>query len=671
MDGGRSGQNTDQIPRQCVSSKENMSVLYIGFDMRRTSIYDKFRKHEKELDGRSMDALCEDTATDFRLQAQQEFLREYITEHPDWKNLLLYHQAGSGKTCTAITMAERYKQLNPNGKVTVILPARLKTNFIDELISPCGMQTYISQKDYDAYHSGTITDAQKESIRKQFLSAINAAYNIITFDTIRRSAKQAQSLSQWVTEMTENTLLIVDEVHNLVSDKYKEDQYQVMVDTDRMLFNVKGSWAMLFRIINEKAHRSCKMIYLTASPIFDNLKQMYELVRLMAPAEADEITVSSRLSEVIEYLRGKVSYFPGTSPNAYPVKEFIVHDVQITKPIDHVVFFLQTTKHQPDNDNAEAFLIRERQALVSVYEASHKTMQSAKRKEFKLYAPKVVELVKQIEALKGKHVVYSTFVDNGLDVVELLMRLHGWRRYGEDGAKPYKVYCVWDGRLKDNDKDTLKVVLNNVSNMDGSKIRVVLGSPSIKEGVSFKHIQHLHMLDPVWNGSALMQVEARAVRFCSHIDIPSSGVDGIVRKVVIHHYKAVPMASGGQVDFTADQRIYERIIPRKKLMVEMGEKALQKVAIDYYLFRKLYRDPITLSPIPKQRKGVPSPILLDRNVRLNEKPTNNTQDIRPKCGRALVPVNGECPDGYQMRFNNRGDPCCYKTKQRKQKNQEN
>jgi hypothetical protein len=636
--------------------------------MSRTAAYALFKKHEKDKDDRSMDELCSDESTDFRLQAQQEFLQDYITRNPNWRNLLMYHLAGSGKTCTAITMAERYKELNPDATITVVLPARLRTNFIDEIISPCGMQKYISEKQFRDFHNPTTPEAVKDAIRKQFMAAIRSAYDIITFDTMRRKARQAKSLSSWVTDFTKNKLIIVDEVHNLISDKYKDDNYTAMINQDRLPDYVKGSWAMLFRVINEQAHSSCKMIYLTASPIFDNLKQLHELVLRMSPDAEEQISIQSNLSQVIQHLRGKVSYFPGTSPNAYPMKEFVTHEIEITKPIDDVVDNLKLLKKSKshNNENSEAFLIKERQALVSVLSPSQ--ISNAKKQDFVVYAPKVVALVEQIESLKGKHVVYSSFIENGLSVVEVALRLHGWRHYGEKGGKPYKVYCLWDGRLKDNEKEILKTVFNSVDNIDGKNVRLVLGSPSIKEGVSFKHVQHLHMLDPVWNGSALMQVEARAVRFCSHVDIPESGLDGLERKVVIHYYKTIPMKTNGKVLLTADQRIYDNIIPRKKKMVELGEKALQKTAIDYYLFRKLYRNPNTLSPIPARKKGVPSPITLDQNVRLSEKSSSNSKSERkPKCGRALVPKDGDCPEGYHMRFNNRGDACCYKTKQRKPK----
>ena len=47
--------------------------------------------------------------------------------------MLLFHGIGTGKTYTSITIAETIKSINPNMKILVILPARLKTNFMDEL----------------------------------------------------------------------------------------------------------------------------------------------------------------------------------------------------------------------------------------------------------------------------------------------------------------------------------------------------------------------------------------------------------------------------------------------------------------------------------------------------------------------------------------------------------
>ena len=69
-----------------------------------------------------------------KLLKQQVFLSSYIKDnYKSIDKMLLFHGIGTGKTYTSITIAETIKSINPNMKILVILPARLKTNFIDEL----------------------------------------------------------------------------------------------------------------------------------------------------------------------------------------------------------------------------------------------------------------------------------------------------------------------------------------------------------------------------------------------------------------------------------------------------------------------------------------------------------------------------------------------------------
>ena len=66
-------------------------------------------------------------------------VRDYLNLYTPYRGLLLYHGLGSGKTCTAIHIAESLKtDLN----IVVMLPASLKTNFIDDGLKFCGDPKY-------------------------------------------------------------------------------------------------------------------------------------------------------------------------------------------------------------------------------------------------------------------------------------------------------------------------------------------------------------------------------------------------------------------------------------------------------------------------------------------------------------------------------------------------
>lgn len=553
-----------------------------------------------------MDAVCKVKNTKFSLQAQQLFLREYMRK-VDWRSLLLYHEIGSGKTCTAITMAEEYLKSNPTHKVKIVLPARLRTNFLDEIISPCGLDAYITPQDFALFNAPTTDAAQKSKIKSVFMAAITQNYDIMSFEKLKSLAKaHHDNLKAWVDEFTKDAMIIIDEVHNLINDKYNIDVVRgMLVDgkIDDLAGNAGSRNSLLFKFITHYAHPSCKMVFLTATPIFDNIKQLKDVVEALNPSFNTENAV--KVADLLKGMRGKVSYFPGTSANAYPKVEFKTHVIQASPTQIDILKKIASRAKIGDIDYTDSFLAKERQVLLSV-----KPMTLDNLSE---YAPKVKAVVDNIVDHPGKHLVFSNFIQSGLNIVAAALDQRGWKSMKEALLNPSlfkshssKIYARWDGAIKDADKQHIKIVVNSLDNIAGQQVRVILGSPSIKEGVSFKHIQHMHMLDPVWSYSAKTQVEGRAIRFCSHSEIDEKADAPLRRLVKVHLYKC--MADPKDLDETyADNYIYEKLMPLKMAKVAAGERALKRIAIDHYLFRDLYaknkpkpnpKTPVNIRPSP-------------------------------------------------------------------------
>jgi hypothetical protein len=57
---------------------------------------------------------------------------------------------------------------------------------------------------------------------------------------------------------------------------------------------------------------------------------------------------------------------------------------------------------------------------------------------------------------------------------------------------------------------------NSEENHNGNKLKIIIGSSVLKEGVSFLRVRQLHILEPWHNKSRLDQVIARGIRHCSH-----------------------------------------------------------------------------------------------------------------------------------------------------------
>jgi len=100
----------------------------------------------------------------YSLQLPQKFVSEFINPQTPYKGLLLYHQIGAGKTCAAISIAEKWKNKR---NVLIVTPASLMGNFYKELRSECTNDEYLLPKDRTLLNSTNPTSYKyKEMIKK-------------------------------------------------------------------------------------------------------------------------------------------------------------------------------------------------------------------------------------------------------------------------------------------------------------------------------------------------------------------------------------------------------------------------------------------------------------------------------------------------------------------------
>ena len=193
--------------------------------------------------------------------------------------------------------------------------------------------------------------------------------------------------------------------------------------------------------------------------------------------------------------------------------------------------------------------------------------------------------------------------------------------------------------MKDIDKIKIKSILNSPKNKDGSIIKLILGSPSIKEGISFKHIQSLHILDPVWNKSSKEQIEGRCIRFQSHNDINEKDYPELKKEVIIYYY-ILSHTINSLVKETGDERIYNYIIPKKENIVDKLIKIIKDISIDKYLYKNLSKSPIKSSIISLKS---------DNNVLFKKKKKDN--EIKKICSKWISNKNLNPVTGRKIKDN--------------------
>ena len=107
--------NDPQFNIKIAEKKEFNDTKYDG------SIYDIEEQAEK---------LCN---SDFELSTNQMFVRNFLSFQTPYNSLLLYHGLGTGKTCSAITVAEEMRnylnQLGINQRILIVASPNVQENF--------------------------------------------------------------------------------------------------------------------------------------------------------------------------------------------------------------------------------------------------------------------------------------------------------------------------------------------------------------------------------------------------------------------------------------------------------------------------------------------------------------------------------------------------------------
>ena len=167
----------------------------------------------------------------------------------------------------------------------------------------------------------------------------------------------------------------------------------------------------------------------------------------------------------------------------------------------------------------------------------------------KKYSPKIYEICNHIINSTGIVLVYSQYIDGGLIPIALALEELGFGRYGnnksliskeeknkekivpidpitnnkitsfsKDSNKSSYIMITGDAYHSHNNSDEVKAVTNE-NNTNGEKIKVILLSKAGSEGIDFKNVRSVHIMDPWYNMNRQEQIIGRGVRNFSHSNL--------------------------------------------------------------------------------------------------------------------------------------------------------
>ena len=218
-----------------------------------------------------------------------------------------------------------------------------------------------------------------------------------------------------------------------------------------------------------------------------------------------------------------------------------------------------------------------------------------------LYSAKIKSILEIIQQSDGIIFIYTNWIKSGVVPLVLALEQNGYLKY--DGKKILKTkekreliscegklfseyedkkdfnparYMVISGseNLTHNLEDELRIVTSD-ENKDGHKIKIIIGSSVASEGLDFKNIRSIHILEPWHNINKLEQVIGRGIRNCSH-----KLLDQKSRNVTVYLH-----TSSIEDKETIDTYLY-RYSEFKAKQIGKVELILKQEALDKYFFKE-------------------------------------------------------------------------------------
>ena len=230
-----------------------------------------------------------------------------------------------------------------------------------------------------------------------------------------------------------------------------------------------------------------------------------------------------------------------------------------------------------------------------------------------LFSCKIASIIESVDESEGVVFIYTNYINSGIIPLQLALEQNGYKKHtGEpslkypdwtsssdniktkrepmsfNGLKKSQVtdrfiqgkYMVIDGSTSKKILQHQLKIINSDENRYGEKIKIVIGTVVASEGLDFKRIRSVHILDPWLHLNRIEQTVGRAIRFCSHADLPANE-----KNVLIYlHVASLPKIKVNIEQESIDLSIY-RYAEKKSIEIGKVETILKTNAIDRYLFK--------------------------------------------------------------------------------------
>ena len=601
--------------------------------------------------------------TDFKLAPYQIFLKNFICNDTPYNSILIYHGTGTGKTCSAVGIAENFRDVYqlPENRIIILSPDKIKQGWYNNIYDPIKSNDQCTSDTYKNLinKEGNIEKNKNKIINKyyefhgylEFANRIRDIYDdkctieyengIIKLPISKIKPVKKENINIGVSvKWKENKIEKVGVVKEIkkISDKFKyicDKKYSNRVLIIDEAHNIRGDDSessddtiKYIKLLIENT-KNLKLILLTATPVYNEAKEIVELLTLLY---ANDKRDYSKIKDVFEndilidlegltrYIRGYVSFIKGESEDKFPkrlypteniikigelpiykcdmepIQSKIYQKIQNSFKID--IFKLEHEKiltqcsnivYPNKSNKIEKYYGKYGLKTICEYSSSKKMYKyrNGVEKIFDIknigkYSCKIKNLLDNIENSEGIVFVYSRYIQSGVIPIMLALEQNGYSNYSKnifninsDSNKGNYITITADNNLSGNYKELLKIC-TSFENRNGEKIKIIIGSEVASEGLDLKNIRSIHVIEPWYHLKRLEQIIGRGIRFCSHKDLSQEQND-----TTIYLYSAV-----NNMENSIDLDLY-RLGEKKNKEIVRVQKILEENSIDNDLFKDI------------------------------------------------------------------------------------
>ena len=465
---------------------------------------------------------------------------------------------------------------------------------------------------------------------------------------------------KWVHETFDNRLLIIDEAHNLREGN--SDMKTVSTGLESLVKMANG----------------LVLVLLTATPMYDSYEEIIFYMNLFlwndrkqAPNKkitpydyllGDGSLRAGKEQEFRDWAQTYVSYVKGENPFTFPFRlpapemDGGLPDPQtsftsaVIGPATQMKYLTVTAstlagdqkkvidgssgKEGDDEEGRKALIIPTISVLPGNKDFSALFRRVGDRFEYTAepcltpevlpsVSAKFVSVIKSIEASKGVVLVYSNYVERGARLFAMALEEHGFVPASGPSllanvaykGKSKGEYMLLSSEVSTPQTNALLQLARSDKNVNGEKVRVIVATPRISEGVNFRYVRQVHLLDPWWNMSRIEQVIGRALRTCSHQALPFEEQNCSVYLHVVR--------SDTEIE-CFDEYTYRTKVEEKGIKIAKIRRVLEESAMDCPI-------QVSLNTLPQDWK----------NLEIPQRRSEGNQEVKLLLKDMLAPVFSE------------------------------